>query len=85
MRSNATASPMRARAVGVPLTLAACGAAIACSFVFFSVAWRRHLAMYPVDAVQLHDSSRGFGSAKAKFVSLVAERAQQHEGAEPPS
>lgn len=37
---------MRARA-GVPMTLAACGVAIAGGFVMFGIKWSQHEAMYP--------------------------------------
>lgn len=34
--------------LGVPLTLAACGAAICCGFVMFACKWQQHGTMYPL-------------------------------------
>lgn len=49
-----TASQVRASAYnkmkargGIPVTLAVCGAAIATSFVMFSIKWNQHEYMYP--------------------------------------
>lgn len=88
MRANATpaSNAMAGKAIGVPMTLAFCGAALACSMGLFYYAWHQHQVMYPFsreEAIMHVATSKGVAAERMQEMVRVnaadRRRAQQQQ------